>query len=159
MPYIQLAMERSKKDWVKAVGEQASLSHTVSPFAYLKVSSMNYISISIFILCFIYYYFRNLYNHLNPPNWDLQDDHSLLHTNNLRGIDPYSRKVYYLDDPVHLLVSCIEVVNEKQFIKTCVQSFWRRCLRSQFRAPSFWRRCRGLFEFGQLTVHLVAQIR
>ena len=25
--------------------------------------------------------------------------------------------------------------------------------------PSFWRRCRGLFEFGQLTVHLVAQIR
>ena len=30
-------------------------------------------------------------------------------TNNLRGIDPYSRKVYYLDDPVHLLVSCAEL--------------------------------------------------
>ncbi|QHO27781.1 Ulp1 protease family, carboxy-terminal domain protein [Arachis hypogaea] len=27
----------------------------------------------------------------------------LLQTNNLCGIDPYSRKVYYLDDPVHLL--------------------------------------------------------
>ncbi|QHO01679.1 Uroporphyrinogen decarboxylase 1 [Arachis hypogaea] len=30
---------------------------------------------------------------------------------------------------------------------------------SRFRAPSFWRHCWGLFEFGQLTVHLVAQIR
>ena len=34
----------------------------------------------------------------------------MLQADNLRGIDPYSRKVYYLDDPVHLLVSCIEVV-------------------------------------------------
>ena len=32
-------------------------------------------------------------------------------TNNLRGIDPYSRKVYYLDDPVHLLVSCAKLCN------------------------------------------------
>ena len=31
--------------------------------------------------------------HLNSPDWDLQDDHSLLHTNNLYGIDPYSCKV------------------------------------------------------------------
>ncbi|QHO46516.1 uncharacterized protein DS421_6g188130 [Arachis hypogaea] len=33
--------------------------------------------------------------------------HNLLHTNNLCGIDPYSRKVYYLDDPVHLLGECL----------------------------------------------------
>ena len=41
MPYIQLAMEKSKKDGVKAVGKQAFLSHTVSPFACLKFSPMN----------------------------------------------------------------------------------------------------------------------
>jgi len=71
---------------------------------------MIYISISIFVFClFIIINFENYYNHLNPPNWDLQDDHSLLYTNNLCGIDPYSRKVYYLDDPVHLLVSCAEL--------------------------------------------------
>ena len=46
---------------------------------------------------------------MNPPDWDLQDKHSLLQADNLRGIDPYSRKVYYLDDPVHLLVSCAEL--------------------------------------------------
>ena len=149
-------MERSKTDWMKTAGKQRFRGTKASLCAYLKFSPMIYISISILILL---YNFENSITILYPPDWDLQDDHSLLHTNNLRGIDPYSRKVYYLDDPVHLLVSCNEVVNEKQFIKTCIQSFWRRCLRSQFCAPSFWRRCRGLFEFGQLTVHRVAQIR
>ncbi|QHO35277.1 hypothetical protein DS421_9g274160 [Arachis hypogaea] len=67
-------MERSKKDWMKTVGKQRDGRDKASPYAYLKFSPMNYIN-----------------------------DHSLLHTNNLRGIDPYSRKVYYLDDPVHLL--------------------------------------------------------
>ena len=47
---------------------------------------------------------------------------------------------YYLDDPVHLLVSGTSC--EKCDL--------------QFRAPSFWCRCRGLFEFGQLTVYFVA---
>ena len=45
---------------------------------------------------------------------------------------------------------------------TCVLSFqcrYQGMNRHDFCAPSFWRRCRGLFEFGQLTVHLVAQIR
>ena len=85
-------------------------------------------------------------------------------TNNLRGIDPYSRKVYYLDDPVHLLVSCAKLCNAMVlntkflgFMTGDYESCEKYC--SQFRAPSFWRRCRGLFEYGQLTVHLVAQIR
>ena len=43
-------------------------------------------------------------------------------------------------------------------LQLCVPCWWRHWW-SQFRAPCFWRRCRGLFEFGQLTVHLVAQIR
>ena len=50
-----------------------------------------------------------IHNQLNPPDWDLQGDHSLLQADNLRGIDPYSHKVYYLDDPVHLLVSCAKL--------------------------------------------------
>ena len=62
---------------------------------------------------YFYPYFSiNLENSITilyPPDGDLQGDHSLLHTNNLRGIDPYSRKVYYLDDPVHLLVSCAKL--------------------------------------------------
>ena len=117
---------------MKTVGKQRFRGTKASLHAYLKFSPMNYISISIILLLLI---FENPITILYPPDWDLQGDHSLLHTNNLRGIDPYSHKVYYLDEPVHLLVSCIEVVNEKWFIKTCVQSFWRRCLRSQFRAP------------------------
>ena len=113
MPYIQLAMERSRKDWMKTAGKQRFRGTKASPYAYLKFSPMNYISIFIFILCFIHLLIINTHNHLNPPDWDLQDDHSLLQADNLRGIDPYSRKVYYLDDPVHLLVSCARL--------------WRKC--------------------------------
>ena len=54
MPNIQLAMERSKKDWMKTVGKQRDGRDKASPYAYLKFSPMNYISISIFILCFIH---------------------------------------------------------------------------------------------------------
>jgi len=46
-------MERSKKDWMKTVGKQRDGRDKASPFAYLKFSPMNYISISIFTLCFI----------------------------------------------------------------------------------------------------------
>ena len=100
-------MERSKIDWMKTAGKQRFRGTNASLCAYLKVSPMIYISISILILLLN---FENSITILYPPDGDLQGDHSLLHTNNLRGIDPYSRKVYYLDDPVHLLVSCIEVV-------------------------------------------------
>ena len=51
-PCIQLAMERSKKDWMKTVGKQRDGRDKASPFAYLKFSPMNYISISIFIFMF-----------------------------------------------------------------------------------------------------------
>ncbi|QHN92738.1 Photosystem II protein [Arachis hypogaea] len=40
---------------------------------------------------------------------EVQEEQNLLQADNLRGIDPYSRKVYYLDDPVHLLVSCAKL--------------------------------------------------
>ena len=109
-PCIQLAMERSKKDWMKTVGKQRDGRNTASPYAYLKFPLLIYISISI-PFYFIYLYLSNLitFDFMSPLNWDLQDDHSLLHTNNLCGIDLYSRKVYYLDDPVHLLVSCAKL--------------------------------------------------
>ena len=51
-PCIQLVMERSKKDWMKTVGKQRDGRDKASPFAYLKFSPMNYISISIFIFMF-----------------------------------------------------------------------------------------------------------
>ena len=54
MPNIQLAMEMSKKDWIKTVGKQRDGRDKASSYAYLKFSPMNYISISIFILCFIH---------------------------------------------------------------------------------------------------------
>ena len=76
------------------------------------IRSSIYISISIPFYFPIIINFRKPINLFNLPNWDLQGDHSLLHTNNLCGIDPYSRKVYYLDDPVHLLVSCIKIVKK-----------------------------------------------
>ena len=69
---------------------------------------MNYISISILIF-YLLLIFENSITIWYPPDWDLQGDHSLLQADNLRGIDPYSRKVYYLDDPVHLLVSCAKL--------------------------------------------------
>ena len=109
-PCIKPAMERSKTDWMKAAGKQRLRGTKASLHAYLKFSPMNYISVSIPIFCLISIIFENSIINYYPPDWDLQGDHSLLHTNNLREIDPYSRKVYYLDDPVHLLVSCIEVV-------------------------------------------------
>ena len=52
MPNIQLAMERSKKDWMKTVGKQRDGRDQASPYAYLKFPPMNYISISIFIFMF-----------------------------------------------------------------------------------------------------------
>ena len=57
MPNIQLAMERSKKDWMKTLGKQRDGRDKASPYTYLKFSPMNYISISIFTLCFIYFLF------------------------------------------------------------------------------------------------------
>ena len=55
MPYIQLAMERSKKDWMKTVGKQKDGRDKASPYAYLKFLPMNYISISIlFYVLFIF---------------------------------------------------------------------------------------------------------
>ena len=70
---------------------------------------MNYISISIPVYILFMFLLSIHHTHFNPPDWDLQGDHSLLQADNLRGIDPYSRKVYYLDDPVHLLVSCAKL--------------------------------------------------
>ena len=52
MPNIQLAMERSKKDWMKTVGKQRDGRDKASTYAYLKLSPMNYISTSIFIFMF-----------------------------------------------------------------------------------------------------------
>ena len=82
-------------------------------------------------------------------------------TNNLRGIDPYSRKVYYLDDPVHLLVSCAKLCNAMVlntkflgFMTGDYESCEKYC--SQFRATKFLAPLPGIVEFGQLTVHLVA---
>ena len=47
---------------------------------------------------------------------------------------------YYLDDPVHLLVSCAELWLSVIHVWECYQVFWRHCWWSQFRAPSFWCR-------------------
>jgi len=47
MPNIQLAMEMSMNDWMKAVEKQRFRRNKASPYAYLKFSPMNYISISI----------------------------------------------------------------------------------------------------------------
>ena len=49
--------------------------------------------IQVSIFYFNYILLIKTHDHLNPPDWDLQDDHSLLQADNLRGIDPYSRKV------------------------------------------------------------------
>ncbi|QHO16592.1 uncharacterized protein DS421_10g304830 [Arachis hypogaea] len=65
----ELAMERSKKDWMKTVGKQRDGREGI----FMRLSEIYKMTIACF------------------------------NTNNLRGIDPYSRKVYYLDDPVHLL--------------------------------------------------------
>jgi len=54
MPNIKLAMERSMNDWKKAIGKQRFRRNKASSYAYLKFQPKNYISISIFILCFIY---------------------------------------------------------------------------------------------------------
>ena len=102
-------MERSTHDWKKTIGKQRLRGNKASPYAYLKFSLMNCISISILFYVLFLFLLSKPYNHLNLPDWDLQDDHSLLQADNLRGINPYSRKVYYLDDPVHLLVSCAEL--------------------------------------------------
>lgn len=42
MPYIQLAIERSKNDWRKAVGKQRFRRDKASPYTYLKFPSMNF---------------------------------------------------------------------------------------------------------------------
>ena len=47
IPNIQLAMERSTHDWMKAVGKQRFRRKKESPYTYLKFPPMNYISISI----------------------------------------------------------------------------------------------------------------
>jgi len=48
MPYIQLAIERSDKDWIKAVGKQRFGRNTAPPYTYLKFPSLNYMSNSLF---------------------------------------------------------------------------------------------------------------
>ena len=130
MPYIKLAMERSRKDWMKTAGKQKFRGTKASLYAYLKFSPMIYISISILILLLL---FENSITIWYPPDWDLQDDHSLLHTNNLRGIDPYSRKVYYLETQC----TCWLVVrscDKKLRLQLSVPCWWRHWW-SQFRAP------------------------
>jgi len=98
-------MERRKKDWMKTVGKQRDGREGI----FIRLSEVptnelhKYLYLYLSVLC-VYHH-----THLSLPDWDLQGDHSLLHTNNLCGIDPYSRKVYYLDDPVHLLVSCAKL--------------------------------------------------
>ena len=108
MYHIKPAMERNETDWMKIAGKQRfrrneSISIRLSeiltnelhkylyPYSiiyYSKTSLSIYICLTeickVTIACFI-------------PTISV-------------GFDPYSRKVYYLDDPVHLLVSCIEVV-------------------------------------------------
>ena len=59
---LKLAMERSKKDWMKTVGKQRDRRDKASSYAYLKFSPVNYISISIFIFMFYSYI---LHNHLS----------------------------------------------------------------------------------------------
>ena len=49
MPYIKLAMERSRTDWMKTAGKQRFKGTKASLYAYLKFSLMNYISISILV--------------------------------------------------------------------------------------------------------------
>ncbi|QHN77234.1 uncharacterized protein DS421_19g650880 [Arachis hypogaea] len=109
-------MERSKTDWMKIAGKQRFRGTKASPFAYLKFSPMNYIT------CFI----PTISVGFDP--YSHKDDHSLLQANNLRGIDPYSRKVYYLDNPVHLLedpawiaasIVAINVTKDDWFYKSC----------------------------------------
>ncbi|QHN81713.1 Replication factor-A carboxy-terminal domain protein [Arachis hypogaea] len=73
-PNIKLAMERSMNDWMKTIGKQKFRRNKASSYAYLKFSPMNYIN-----------------------------DHSLLQADNLRGIDPYSRKLL---EPLMITISC-----------------------------------------------------
>ena len=56
MPYIQLAMERSMKDWMKTAGKQRFRGTKASLYTYLKFSPMNYIS--IFILIYVLFIFQ-----------------------------------------------------------------------------------------------------
>ena len=60
-PNIQLAMERSMNDWMKAIGKQRFRRSKASPYAYMKFSPMNCISISILF----YVWFRS-FNYQNP---------------------------------------------------------------------------------------------
>ena len=67
MPYIKLAMERSRNDWMKIAGKQRFRGTKASLFAYLKFSPMNYISISILIF-YLLLIFKNSITILYPPD-------------------------------------------------------------------------------------------
>ena len=95
-PNIKLGRERSMNDWMKAIEKQKFRRNKASSYAYLKFSLMNYISISILFYVLFIFQLSILHNHLNLPDLDLQDDHSLLQADTLCGIDLYLRKVLLL---------------------------------------------------------------
>ena len=105
MPYIQLAMERSKKDWIKAVGKQRFGRNTTPPYTYLKFPPMNYISISIFNFMF--------YSFITIPIWvcltKIYKVTIACFRSTISVGSTLTHVRYYLDDPVHLLVSCAEL--------------------------------------------------
>ena len=157
-PYIKPAIERSKTDWMKTAGKQRFRGMKASLYAYLKFSPMIYISVSILILVLtsktpllFYIGLTEIYKVTIAcfiPTISVGS--TLTHV-----------RFYYLDDPVHLLVSCAKLWNRIKNMNVRIELLapLPRKEWSRFRTPSFWRHCRGLFEFGQLTVHLVAQIR
>ena len=151
MPNIQLAMERSKKDWMKTVGKQRDGRDKASPYTYLKFSPMNYISIFIFILCFIHKSFITIWVCLTEIY--KMTIACFIPTISVGSTLTRIRFITWTTQCTCWLV--VRSCDKELRLQMSVPCWWRHWW-SQFRAPSFWRRCRGLFEFGQLTVHLVA---
>ncbi|QHN86300.1 uncharacterized protein DS421_16g544950 [Arachis hypogaea] len=102
-------MEGSTHDWMKTIEKQRFRSNKVSPNAYLKFPPMNYISMIILIyILFIFQLSKIITNRVRLTKIYRMTIACFKLTISVGST--LTRVRYYLDDPVHSLVSCTGVV-------------------------------------------------
>ena len=109
MPNIKLAMERSMNDWKKAIGKQRFKGNKASSYAYLKSTN------ELHKYLYLYFMFYSSFNYQSSIT--IYICLTEIYKVTIACFKPtvsvgstISHVRYYLDDPVHLLVSCAKLL-------------------------------------------------